>query len=383
MSNKARTSFWILWGMAAAVVVSYGVRLVRAVRGLDKLKRGKSEDQPTVSVVIPARNEEASIRECLEGLNNQDYSTYLYEIIVVNDRSNDRTAEIVLEMRQLNRRIRLIDITEVPEGVAPKKHAITVGVESAVGRIIVTTDGDCRHPRGWLSGLVQHFEPDVGAVVGFALYDKSDRLFDNMQSLDFLSHCIMYGGAIGNRELISCSGANLAYRKEVFDQVGGFGDTCAHISGDDILLLDRIDRLTGWRIAASLSPDTYVATDPVRTVPEFLSQRVRWASKLTACNGGTKLVLVHLGLVSLLVLALLPLSIAMPRTFGKFLPLLGAKIAIDYWTIKKGSDRFDRPDLMKYFWITDLLNPYYNMVSGICGAIGRFRWKGERYRRKA
>jgi glycosyltransferase involved in cell wall biosynthesis len=179
MSNRK----WVVGGMAVTLG-AYGFAMARIVHGLTKLKPGTNDWQYSMSVIIPTRNEEANIRACLEGLLAQDYPQYFYEIIVVNDRSTDKTAAIVEEMRKQHPRIRLVDVTEVPDDIAPKKFAVTTGIEHAIGRIIVTTDADCVHPKTWLAGINKEFTPDVGVVVGHTVYRKPENWFEGLQAVD-------------------------------------------------------------------------------------------------------------------------------------------------------------------------------------------------------
>ncbi len=371
------------WLVMATILAAYAVKLLKIVRGLDHLCPGDSSDEPTISVIVPARNEEDTIRRCLDCLLKQDYPSYLFEIIVVDDRSTDRTAAIVDKIRAEHPTVRLVQIDQVPDGVAPKKHAITRGIERALGSIIVTTDADCIQPAGWLSGMIRYFEPGVGVVVGHTRYTKPRSWFQGLQAIDYLSHRIISAGAIGNGEIISGTGSNLAYRGEVWREIGGFGDSDALVSGDDDLFLHRVKRLTDWKIVAATTEDTFVETEPVPSVNAFLRQRARWASKLTGYNIGLKPFLFAAGALMLGVMVVLPLIVLMPRRMAAFVPLIAAKMAVDYRVMNKGTEKLGQRDLMKYFWVGDVVHSYYIMISAIWGVFGRFTWKGTTYRRRA
>ena len=379
-TKRLSTAFWVVM---ATTLAAYATKLFAIVRGLDHLRPGVSTDEPTVSVIVPARNEEDNIWRCLDCVLNQDYPSYLYEIIVVDDRSVDSTAEIVEKMRAEHPTIRLVRIDHVPEGVAPKKHAITRGIERALGNIIVTTDADCLQPKGWLSGIVRYFEPDVGVVAGHTRYTEPQSWFQGLQAIDYLSHRIISAGAIGNGDIISGTGSNLAYRADVWREVDGFGDSNALVSGDDDLFLHRVKRLTKWKIVAATTEDTYVETEPVPSVNAFLRQRARWASKLTGYNIGLRPFLFAAGTLMLGLMVVLPLTVLMPRRMAAFIPLIGAKIAVDYRVMSKGTEKLGQRYLMKYFWVGDLIHSYYIMISAVWGILGRFAWKGTVYRRRA
>jgi len=365
----------------AGALGAYGYGLWRVIHGLQRLKPGTNHWQHTVSVIIPARNEAASIRRCLEGIITQDYPQYLYEVIVVNDRSTDDTASVVEKICAGNPHIRLVAVDRVPAGVAPKKHAVSVGVEQALAQIIVTTDADCTHPKGWLSGINREFAPDVGVVVGHTIYRDPQNWFEGLQSIDYLSHRIVGAGTIGEGEALNSTASNLAYRKSVFREVGGFGEAGSVVSGDDDLFLQRVHTKSSWRIVAATAPETFVRTEPVASQADFLRQRARWASKATHYHTGVLPFLIATFILFVLIVVTLPIAVARPKRWLGVWAILAAKAGIDYWVMKRGAERFGQTKLMKYFWIGELLHPFYTVAAVIWGVSGRFTWKGASYRR--
>jgi chlorobactene glucosyltransferase len=110
---------------------------------------------PRLSVVIAAKDEEHNIAACLQGLLAQDYPNL--EFIVVDDRSRDRTADIVRQWAAQDGRLRLVQVRELPDGWCGKNHALQRGIEVCSGEWICTTDADCRmtEPRT-LSVALEH-----------------------------------------------------------------------------------------------------------------------------------------------------------------------------------------------------------------------------------
>jgi glycosyltransferase involved in cell wall biosynthesis len=100
------------------------------------------DDPPLVTILVPAKDEEANIGDCLRTLQAQDYSDF--EIIVIDDRSTDRTAEIVREIAAEDSRVQLMQVSQLPEGWFGKSHAMHVGVGSARGQWLLFVDADCR-----------------------------------------------------------------------------------------------------------------------------------------------------------------------------------------------------------------------------------------------
>jgi chlorobactene glucosyltransferase len=112
-----------------------------------------------VSVIVPAKDEEANIRAALDTLRAQDYPEM--EILVVSDRSRDRTAEIVREVAAADPRVRLLEVAELPPGWFGKPHAMHVGAGEARGQWLLFVDADCRQaPHSVRAGV--HFLADRG-----------------------------------------------------------------------------------------------------------------------------------------------------------------------------------------------------------------------------
>ena len=383
MTRRRQTLFWTLWSLTAATLAAYAWKLLHILRGLERLRPGVGTERPTVSVIVPARNEESGIRTCVTGILDQDYASDSFEVIVVDDRSDDGTYEIVEQMRAQDSRIRVVRVEDLPDGVAPKKNALQLGIASSTADVVVTTDADCGHPRTWLSGLMRYLEADVGVVVGHTCYREPRTWFEGLQGIDYLSHRIIGAGAVGLGEVISGTGSNLMYRRRVFDEVGGFGESTELVSGDDDLFLHRVRRLSDWKIVVAHTPDTFVVTDPVPTVAGFFRQRARWASKVTGYNVGLKPFLANTGALFALTAVLLPLALVMPRRMAAFLPLFATKLVVDLHVMRKGARVFGQESLLRFFWFSDLLNPYYILVSALWGLFGSFAWKGGSYRRRA
>ena len=146
------------------IVISflYFLFIILLAAGLLSLKKHQSTSLHSVSIIVPARNEEKRIEECLQHLLKQNHPDY--EIIVINDRSEDKTRNIIKTYSDSYDNVHLIDIKEVPCGFSPKKFAITKGIETAKGEIILTTDADCRPPETWASAIASHFDEISGTA---------------------------------------------------------------------------------------------------------------------------------------------------------------------------------------------------------------------------
>ena len=224
---------------------------------------------PSVSVVVAARNESRNIEKCIESLSAQNYPAEKYEIIVADDRSDDGTEEILDRMRGYVKNLRVIHIETVPDGVSPKKNALTAAIEIASGEIIAQTDADCSVPSNWLSDLTGLFTEKVGMVIGVAPYYKGPGLLNSFIRHEYLwNAALLAASAALGRPSHSCA-RNLAFRRDIFTEIGGYGDKAGIASGDDTLLMHNIVSRTNAKIVPMLSSSSHVYTQKPRNFPGF------------------------------------------------------------------------------------------------------------------
>jgi cellulose synthase/poly-beta-1,6-N-acetylglucosamine synthase-like glycosyltransferase len=229
--------------------------------------------QTFVSVIVAARNEAHNLPALLNALVTQTH--YPLEIIVVSDRSTDETPAVVKFFQDA--RIRFVEIKEVPKGVSPKKHALATGIRIARGEILFLTDADCRPAPTWIAETLKCFDKRTAVVIGYSPFRKKENesFIERFQRYECFRTAMLSAGAVGRNAPYMATGRNLAYRKEVFETIGGF-DAIKHIlSGDDDLLLQRIARKTRMKIKYFVSPTAEVETDPQPTLEKFLNQKAR------------------------------------------------------------------------------------------------------------
>lgn len=234
-----------------------------------------------VTVLIAARNEAARINCTIDDILAQDYPKHLTEIIIVDDHSTDCTADII--QSYADRGVKLLQLKEDKPLNSYKKKAIAKAIDMSNGDLMVATDADCRMGNTWLSSIVSYYETggDLVMISAPVTYFEERNLFEYMQTLEF-AYLIGIGAAfIGNGRASTCNGANLAYRKDVFYEVGGFTGIDDLASGDDELLLQKIAEYYPNRIGFLKRPEAVVFTHAKHTLNEFLQQRRRWASKST------------------------------------------------------------------------------------------------------
>jgi cellulose synthase/poly-beta-1,6-N-acetylglucosamine synthase-like glycosyltransferase len=337
--------------------------------------------QQNVTVVVAARNEEKSIGQCLQSLVQQTYPPNKYEILIVDDGSTDMTASIVNEFSQRYARIRLLSLStgDGRETGRNKPLAITKGINHAEGEIILTTDADCTAPPKWIECMIHHFQDDVVFVAGPVAVQDSPHFFNKLEQLEFLGLITTAAGLIGSGKPIICNGANLAYRKNAFNAVNGFGKL-GSFNDDESLMNRMIYRKTG-RIVFAPESDAVIVTRSAETMASFIKQRIRWANKRRRYEDKSILVMLvslYLFFVSVVFIALL-IPFERQLLVPVIIVLIGKGI-IDYFALHSGAKLFLQRVKVFQFIIAELLHVPYIVLTAAIGQFSSIRWKGRTVR---
>lgn len=343
---------------------------------------------PFVSIIIVARNEEANIKQCIQSLITQTYPENKFEIIIIDDHSTDQTVSVIKSFQKENIHvIHLADFTQKRIINSYKKKAIETALQFAIGELIVTTDADCTAPQKWLEVLVSFYKEKnpvfIAMPVAFS-EPSSDgsfykRFFKNFQSLDFMTLQGITGGAVHKKFHPMCNGANLAYEKKVFYEVNGFEGIDEVASGDDMLLMGKIQKLYPDRILFLKSPEVIVQTQPTATLKDFMNQRIRWASKTEKYTD--KRIIAVLLLVYVLNAWIFILGIGsffITKTFYIFLAAIIIKITVELIFLYPVAKFFGKQQLLWWFVPAQPFHILYTIIAGWLGSFGSYQWKGRK-----
>ncbi|PSR00940.1 MAG: glycosyl transferase [Bacteroidetes bacterium SW_11_45_7] len=232
----------------------------------------------TVSVLIPVRNEEASIQATIHDILKQEYLNDGMEVIVVDDFSSDRTRQYLEQIPDKRLRVfAMRDFFNENQLASPKKEALALAVSKAKGELIVTTDGDCRMGPHWLSTIVrffEHYQPKL--IAGPVVYQRSDSFLNAFQSLDLLSMMGITCASVANGLPVMCNGANLAFEKSAYDKVGGYSNNTYTATGDDVFLMLKVQNKYPGGVKFLKAREAVVTTEPQPTYWALFQQRKRW-----------------------------------------------------------------------------------------------------------
>ena len=330
-----------------------------------------------VSILIAARNEEENIARTIDAILNQNYPTSQLELIIVDDHSTDRTSEIVRSYG--DRGVKLLQLQVGDKLNSYKKYAITKAIEMASGEIIVTTDADCRMGRNWIRTIMAYFDQNNSFLVSSPVaYSEEKSKFEELQTLEFLYLIGLGAAGIGNGNPTTCNGANLAYRRDVFFEMGGFKGIDNLASGDDELFLHKVAEKYADRIGFCKSREAIVYTDAKPDLASFISQRKRWASKSTKYKDKKVIVLgVCIWLFNLaLICSLLGFLLLLPALNWWLLTAFGLKMLVELLFMIPVLTFAKRSELLKYLPFLTVIHTFYLVYIGVAGNIGKYDWKG-------
>ena len=344
-------------------------------RSIKPYTSSKNDLLVSISVIIPARNEEKNIGHLLSSLEKQTYPKNLFEVIVIDDHSDDRTVEVVKKFPDVT----LLKLGE--ENInSYKKKAIETGIDLAKGDLIVTTDADCIVPENWLKTIASFkFEQNAKFIAAPVLIQHDSSVLQTFQFFDFMVLQGITASSVSKRIHSMCNGANLAYEKETFYDVNGFKDIDHIASGDDMLLMEKISKQHPDKVFFLLADQAIVFTQPAFTWKEFFQQRIRWASKATTYSDIK--IFSALFIVYFFNCSLLALFIAGFWQHDLWLVLIGfflIKTIVELIFLIPIATFFKKKDQLYLFPLFQPLHIIYTIIAGWLGTFGSFEWKGRR-----
>ena len=359
-------------GVLSAFLFSYLSFLWGIQKGLRMVTPPKSNASPSSTVIVAARNEGRSIEQCLKALVRQRYDREKFDIIVVDDHSQDDTFRIANSIA-LSTRAPRITVLSLKEQ-SGKPTAISHAVRVARGEIILCTDADCVVPPSWTESMVRCFTPDIAFVAGPVLERPSGSVLSGLQSLEFLSLITTAAGLIGLGKPIICNGASIAYRKSAFELADGFGDHSS--SCDDETLMQRMILRNAGRVIFNADSDATVLTSTPATIGDFWQQRTRWGAKKGRYEDSSilrRLIVLYSFFAVVFITGLLAFVEPAVR-----LPLLGVlltKALADYFVLALGSRMFRQRLAFGQFLIAELFHVPYIALAALIGQVSSLRWK--------
>ena len=263
---------------------------------------------------------------------------------------------------------------------APKKDAITTAVSNANYEWIITTDADCTLPKNWLRSFDQYIQAHNAVLIaGPVCLDPAESFLQKFQQLDVFSLQTTTMGSFAWQLPLLCNGANLAYKKQVFEAVNGFMGNDHIASGDDIFMLEKM-KFAQKKIDYLSHHEAQVKTLPPQNLKALFQQRVRWAAKTSAYKNPISLftaVVVFLANLGFMVFALG--AILKIMTWQAFLILFVVKFNIDFLILYNTAAFYQNLHLLKNYVIIAFLHPIFVTSTAMQSFLTSYEWKGRTY----
>ena len=363
----------------------------RFILGFDKVEDflvNDVEAKTSFSIVVPFRNEAENLRNLLLSLSELNYPDTLYEIILVNDDSTDKSLNIINKVLgtlysegETQTDITIIKNKRTSE--SPKKDAITSAINKSNYDWILTTDADCTFNKEWLTTIdafIQEKKPEM--VVGPVAYNTCNTFLNRFQSLDFMSLIGATIGGFGIGKPFLCNGANLTYSKTAFENVNGFSGNDDIASGDDIFLMEKMLKKHHNGVHYLKHEDAIVTTNPQDSLSGLISQRKRWAAKTSSySNSFGKLVGSVVLLMNFALLASTFLGLFGVFSFKMIGYVFLIKFSIDLLLIFKSAQFLKQTKYLTSYFFSSLLYPFFNVYVAITSWYSGYTWKGRTFKK--
>ncbi|NOX36829.1 MAG: glycosyltransferase [Calditrichaeota bacterium] len=366
------------WGCILILVFLYGAVTVYIHLGL---KRPSVTPRPLrrISILVAARNEEATLPGCLQSLAELDYPTEYLDIWIVNDRSSDATPRIATQYCQQYDHFHLLNISDDLPGLRGKMNALAQGIERSQGEILLITDADCRVAPEWVRAYNDLFDQDTGMVAGMTLLESGTAnpgIWERIQALDLSYLLSIAAGTAQQGRPVTVLGNNFGFRRSAYEEVGGFQGIGFSLT-EDMKLMQAIDRQTRWKIRYYLIPGMHVQTRPLEDWRAFYEQRKRWII------GGRETRPWGYFLVGVSVLTRLSVLLGLAMFYNQLSiwAAVGGILLADaslLWRIRKRFNR--RFSLLDFLLFEGFHTAYLLLFAAFTPFLREVRWKGRRHR---
>lgn len=365
------------------ITIIYVLLIGGFIYGFEKVTIFKLTNLPSktrFSVIIPFRNEAENLPKLLESVAALQYPKHLFEIIFVDDDSDDGSSEIIIGFLD-NTQIDIQVISNEQQTNSPKKDAITTAINLAKHEWIITTDSDCVLPKFWLDSFDECIQQThANCIAAPITYQTNPGFLSRFQTLDILSLQGATIGGFGINKPFLCNGANFGYKKDVFIEVNGFKGNTHIASGDDIFLLEKIVKHNPKAVRFLKCEQAIVTTLSQPTWNELIVQRIRWAAKTTSYNqwfgkftGFLVLLMNALVIISVL------LTIAGILKAKMLFYLVFIKFNIDMLLLYKTANFFNQNDILRSFFFGFIIYPFFCFYVVFLSLFKGFKWKSRSY----
>jgi len=352
----------------------YCLLIIFFLLGILRLQKPHNRQLQPISVIIAARNEEKHLSRLLQNLLSLNYPPEKFEVIIADDRSTDKTTEIIAKFQKDFPNLLSVKIEKESANLVGKKNALNAAINSAKNEILAFTDADCLPNRNWLLEINNHFAANIDFIAGYSPLLIHRKYFSELKNLERASHFAVTAGTLGWNWKITCSARNTAYRKSVFFRSGGF-DGIGHIrSGDDDLLLQKMAKFIR-KATFMFTPASIVPSFDKENISEMIHLESRRASKWRFYPLPVKILSGFVFLYYLVLITAFGLVLLADFSRKIFLFVLMSKIIAEFLLLLIFLIKVNKKKLLWLFPIAEIVYLPYFIFFGLKGTFGKYRWK--------
>jgi cellulose synthase/poly-beta-1,6-N-acetylglucosamine synthase-like glycosyltransferase len=333
------------------------------------------------SIIIPFRNEAENLPDLLHSISQLNYNKKLFEILLVNDDSDDDSVQIIKNYFENYLDIDFTIIDAIRQSNSPKKDAITTAINKSQYPWIITTDADCALPEKWLQVYDAFIQNNKPVFIAAPVIFKNEKGFlKQFQQLDWMSLTAVTMGGFGQQKPLLCSGANLAYTKEAFKTVEGFQGNDTFASGDDVFLLQKMQKEFNSKVSFLNNTEVIVQTKPEDTWSDLWQQRVRWAGKTGKLpNILVRLIGVVVILMNILLLYSLMAIFFVSDNWVVLWVTFSTKFVVDALLSYKIANVLKQKTPFLTYVAGSIFYPFFSVSVGIVSVFSGYRWKNRKF----
>lgn len=368
-----------LWSVSSLFVLSFLVQLFYYLYVyLAPIVRKKHDQQSPiepVSVIICARNEAENLLKFLPAVLEQDYPDY--EVIVVNDCSEDDSDIVLGQFMQKYPRLHVSSLAQNPDPKFThyKKFALFIGIKAAKNELLLFTDADCEPvSNNWISTIVSNFSKETDIVLGYGGYTERDSLLNKYIRYDTMMIALQYLGLALRERPYMGVGRNLAYRRSLFFKNRGFSTHMNIMSGDDDLFVH--DNATKTNVAVELRSESFTQSIPLSTFKEWINQKRRHFTTAPKYDNGLKTILFIEPFTRVLFYATFIILLSQLFYWRYVLGIFATRLIVQIILFNSARKLFNEKHILLSCFIFDLFSPFINFFIYIFkGRKKQVKWK--------
>ena len=338
-----------------------------------KINQVNEQQQQAISIIICARNEAENLKQFLPHILSQNYPNF--EVIVVNDRSWDGTADILEEFEKSFSHLKVVTVADGDKFIAGKKFAVTMGIKAASNEWLVFTDADCKPAStNWLAEMQPPYNENTALVLGYSPYFKRKSLINVLIRFETFFTAVNYLSFALKGMPYMGVGRNMAYKKSLFFKNKGFAAHMHIPSGDDDLFVNANANSINTEIR--IHPESHVWSEPKTSLFAYLRQKKRHFGAGKMYKSKHKFILSAQIIIQFAFYVIGIILLCFPSTLYISLGVFGFSILVRSFIYPKLLKRLNYGELRWWFPILDVILFVFLVLNGILSIfVKKVQWK--------